>query len=531
MTISSKETFTNGGLFRRTELSLLKPTAGMDAVPLTNAKERLAQLEEQVQRDLRYLDYPAYPWVNPRQSEAGEHIWDVVVVGAGQGGLALTFGLRREKVDNVIALDRAPEGREGPWITYARMLTLRSGKHVTGPDLGIGALTPQAWYIAVYGEEAWAQLGKWSRVVWQDYLIWYRKLLDLPVRNQTEVTGLAPEGELIRVTGYDTATREPLSWLARKVVLSTGIEGNGAWQLPDLPFDNIPADRFMHTNWEYDLSDIKGKRIAVLGAGASAFDTAATALELGCLSVTHFVRRKQIPVVNPFRLMERAGFLHHFAEMSDDERWQWMMAITKNGQPPTQDGVNRCAAHANYHLLTGVTWQGLRMVGDEVELTLSDGSVHRVDFLILGTGYSIDVSQRPELAPFADKIQLWGDIYDAPEHERSNAVLSYPYLSGDLSFREKVPGTAPFLKNIHNFTFTATASVGYSGASLTGMKYGIQRLLSGITEFLWREEAHYYLREITAYTDIDLDTEELMNVAHRNAADDERFGKISKALG
>lgn len=531
MTSSDHLVATEGGLFRRTELSLLKPTAGIDAKPRADAADRLAVLEKQALLDLSYLNYPAYPWVNPRRSAKGEHVWDVVVVGAGQGGLALTFGLRREKVDNVIALDRAPEGREGPWITYARMLTLRSGKHVTGPDLGIGSLTPQAWYIAVYGEKAWDELGKWSRTVWQDYLIWYRRLLDLPVRNHTEVTGLAPEGDLIRVTGHDIGTGEKLTWLARKVVLATGIEGNGAWQLPNLPLDAIPADRFMHTNWEYDMDVVKGKRVAVLGAGASAFDTAATALEVGAATVHHFVRRRQVPAVNPFRLMERAGFMHHFAEMDDDARWRWMMAITRNGQPPTQDGVNRCVAHDAYQLTCGVTWTGWKMVGDEIELTLSDGTVHRFDFLILGTGYSVDVTQRPELDGFSDKILLWRDAYQATAAEQDSQVSSYPYLSQDLSFREKVPGTAPFLKHIHNFTFTATASVGYSGASLTGMKYGIQRLLAGITEFLWLEESEYYLREIEAYTDLDLDITELNKVADRTSGPEAGTAEAARAAG
>lgn len=506
---------TQSTLFRRTELSLLSPTAGLDAPRLPDADERLAALERRVKEDLRYLDYPAYPWVHPRSHPSGAHVYDVVVVGAGQGGLALAFGLRREKIDNVIVLDKAPAGREGPWITYARMLTFRSPKHVTGPDLGIGPLTPQAWYVACYGEEAWNGLGKWPRAIWQDYLSWYRRLLDLPVRNDTEVTALVPDGELIRVETTDTVTGKKASFLGRKVVLSTGIEGNGAWQLPDLPFNDIPADRFIHTNWEADLSGLKGKRVAVLGAGASAFDTAATALETGATLVHQFVRRPEIPRVNPFRLMERAGFLRHFGAMTDAERWDWMMAITSNGQPPTQDGVNRCAAFDNYHLSYGVTWTGLAMKGDEIEVQVSDGTRHVFDFLIFGTGYMIDLTQRPELAPFADKIALWKDRFTPPPGEANNPVSVYPYLAGDLSFQEKEPGSAPFLRNIHNFTYMATASVGYSGASLTGMKYGIQRLLSGITRTFWLEESPVYLKEIRAYAELDLDTDPLKPALER----------------
>ena len=493
------------GSARRTELSMLSPTAGIDAKPLPDAAARLAALEEQVRLDLRFLDYPVMSWVYPRSHPAGDHVFDVVIVGGGQGGLATAFGLRREKVDNVLVLDRADPGREGPWITYARMLTFRSPKHVTGPDLGVPSLTPQAWYVAVFGEEAWAGLGKWPRWTWQDYLIWYRKVLDLPVRNCTKVTRIEPDGDYLRVLAEDTVSGEPLSFVTRKLVLATGIEGNGDWRLPDLPFETIPTDRYAHTNWEFDCAPLRGKRVAVLGAGASAFDTAATAAEMGASLVHQFVRRAQIPCVNPFRWMEKSGFLRHFGSMDDDARWQWMQAITQNGQPPTQDGVNRCAAQVSYRITTGVTWTDLKMVGDDVEVTLSDGSKHLFDFLVIGTGYTVDVGQRPELTSFADAIALWRDRFTPPAGQETSPVAQYPYLAGDLAFQEKVPGSAPWLANIHNFTYVATASVGFSGASLTGMKYGIERLLGGLTRFFWLADADRYLSEIRAYNDIDLD--------------------------
>ncbi len=62
--------------------------------------------------------------------------------------------LRREKIDNVVVLDRSPAGREGPWITYARMDTLRTPKHLSGPELGLPSLSFRAWYeaLAVPGE-------------------------------------------------------------------------------------------------------------------------------------------------------------------------------------------------------------------------------------------------------------------------------------------------------------------------------------------------------------------------------------------
>ena len=50
----------------------------------------------------------------------------VLIVGAGQSGLAIAFGLMRSQVSRVLLVDKAERGREGPWRTYARMHTLRT---------------------------------------------------------------------------------------------------------------------------------------------------------------------------------------------------------------------------------------------------------------------------------------------------------------------------------------------------------------------------------------------------------------------
>lgn len=490
----------------RTALSLLSSRAGLDAPELPDAQPRLDRLAARVAEELALLDYPILPWVQPRTGPRGEHVFDVLIVGAGQGGLATAFGLRRERVDNVVVVERSPPGREGPWKTYARMLTFRSPKHVTGPDLGVPSLTPQAYYRARYGDAAWQNLGKYPREAWQEYLDWYRVTLALPVRHFTEVTRIEPEGELLRVSvravsagGADGAM------LARKVVLATGIEGNGDWQLPELDLSCLDSGQFAHTNWAFDAARHRGHRVAVLGAGASAFDTAGALLEAGAAEVVQFMRRAEIPNVNPARWMEKAGFLRHFAEMDDLARWRWMRILFLRSGPPTQDGIDRCAAFGNYRLRKGTTWTGVRRVGDRVELRASDGSAGLYDFLVLGTGYVIDVRRRPELSAVAHLIALWEDRLAPPPGEENPTVSAFPYLNADLSFQERVPGTAPFLSNIHNFTYSATASVGFSGASLTGMKYGIQRLLAGLTRHLWLQDAPAALAAVQAYRDVDLD--------------------------
>src|SRR6218665_3161483 len=93
----------------------------------------LSALEASIRRDLERLDYPKRPWVLPRHARDGRAILDVLIIGGGQSGLAAAFGLQREKVTNLLVVDDSPAGFAGPWKTFARMHTLRTPKHVTGP--------------------------------------------------------------------------------------------------------------------------------------------------------------------------------------------------------------------------------------------------------------------------------------------------------------------------------------------------------------------------------------------------------------
>mgnify|MGYP002063547684 CR=1 FL=1 len=56
---------------------------------------------------------------------------------------------------------------------------------------------------------------------------------------------------------------------------------------------------------------------AVVGAGASAFDNAATALEHGAREVLLFCRREAPQVIQPYRWLTFRGFLDHLADLDD----------------------------------------------------------------------------------------------------------------------------------------------------------------------------------------------------------------------
>jgi FAD-dependent urate hydroxylase len=461
----------------------------------------LTELERRVRFELDCLGYPSRAWTTARRHD-GVHVHDVVIVGGGQSGVSIAFRLLRERISNVRVLDRNPDGHEGPWLTFARMHSLRTPKAVTGPDLGIPSLSPRAWWEAGFGAHSWQGLNRIPREAWQAYLSWVRATVGIDVSHDTDVTGIEPLSDgLLAVHCCCRGTAQRL--LARKVVLATGIEGCGRWAVPSAITDALPRKSYAHTAEPIDFATLAGKAIAVVGGGASAFDNAAAALEAGAASVDLFVRRKALPTVNPNRWMEFAGFLRHFGDLDDARKWRFMKIIFDMNQPPPQETFDRCARHANFAMRTGYPIERVRLENERIELTHSLGT-QTFDFLIAGTGFVVDLATRPELARFHDQIACWSDRYRPPADEEHPHLGTYPYLSANFQFTEKTVGSAPFLANIFSYTFAAMPSLACS-AGISALKFGVDRLASGITRSLFVEDADLHLQSLRDYDEAELD--------------------------
>ena len=455
--------------------------------------DALDALAREVRRQLDHLDYPSHPWLPP----APEGVLDVAIIGAGQTGLATAFGLRRQKVENVAVFDRAAPGGCGVWTSFARMRTLRTPKHVTGPDLGVPALTPRAYFTARDGEAAWDALRRIGREDWQRYLDWYAATLDLPLRHEHALLGIGSAGGGRLLALRFRTPRGEVVQLARRAVLATGMDGSGAWQIPP-PFGDLPAGRVLHTAQAIDFAALAGRHLIVVGAGASAFDNLATALEAGAASATMLVRRPRMPRVNPFRWMEQAGYLGQYHALPDLLKWRFTRHIFALNQPPPQESWDRVAGDPRFRLVMGAPVQGAGMEGDAVRLDTPRGCF-TADAVILGTGFTFDLGLRPELAELAPDILLWRDAFTPPPGEESALCGASPYLAADFSFREKRPGAAPPLARLHCMTYAATLSMGLSGASISGMKYGVPRLVDGICRALWLEDAEAQLDSLRRF--------------------------------
>jgi cation diffusion facilitator CzcD-associated flavoprotein CzcO len=456
----------------------------------------LDALEAQIHDDLVKIAHPKAAWLDVTPGPDGKPALDVLIVGAGQSGLAIGFGLKRSQVTNILLLDKAEEGREGPWLTYARMPTLRSPKDYTGPDLDVPSLTYQSWHEARFGHAHWQNLELIPRELWAEYLLWFRRVIRLPVRNGCELMEIAPASVgLLVATVRSAGGIETL--YARKIVLATGQEGAGNWTIPE-PLRHLPSTLCAGAADDIDFEALRGRQVAVIGAGASAFDNAATALEAGATEVHLFCRRAEIQLVQPYRWLTFRGFLRHLSDLDDAWRWRFMRAILEMREGFPQPTYDRCARHANFVLHEGAPVEAAHKVDDKVELLTPRGSFV-ADFFICGTGIDMDFAGRPELQNFAGNIATWADRYQPPPGERNPRLGRFPYLADDYAFTERVLGATPWLSNIHLFAIASTMSFGPSGSSINAMTTAVPKLVHGLTRGLFQADLELHWASLQAY--------------------------------
>ena len=461
---------------------------------LPDSAARLQALEARVTRELQAIAHPLAPWLTPRTGPDGVPALDVLIIGAGQSGSAIGFGLLRSQVTNILAIDAAPAGREGPWTTYARMHTLRNPKHFTGPDLDIPSLTCQTWFEARFGVAAWDALDMLPRDFWADYLLWVRRLTHVPVQSETRLVALSEAGELIAATVEVKGAKKTL--YARKVVLATGQESIGRWALP-ASLQKLPASHCAVTGDAIDFAALRGKTVVVTGAGASAFDNAATALEAG--ATVHLLCRRLTPqVVQPYRWLTFRGFLRHLSDLDDAWRWRFMHYILGLREGFTQATYDRCTVQPKFKLHTGRALTGSALVGDKLELQTTQGPMD-ADFAISTTGIDIDFTARPELHNFAHNIATWADRYTPPADEQDARLAAFPYLAADYAFSERDAGLTPWIANVHLFAIGSTVSFGASGSSINAMTTAVPKLVDGITRGLFKRDVNLHWNSLQAY--------------------------------
>lgn len=458
--------------------------------------------EQRLKKDLQLLELPAKSWVPPHVHK-GQRVRDVIFIGAGMCGLAGAARLMLSGVDNIVLYDAAPKGFEGPWETFARMKTLRSPKTLAGPALGLPALTFRAWFEAQQGETAFDELGKISKGQWMDYLRWYRDVLALPVVNETRMTAIADEGDGLVAITLEDAQGERVEY-CRHLVLATGRSGLGGGAVPAF-IQKLDRRFWAHSADDIDFAALAGQRVAVIGAGASAMDNAATALEAGAASVDMLIRRKDMPRVNKMTGISSQGVVHGMRHLPDAWKYRFNDYVNTQQVPPPRSSTLRVTRHKNARLFLGCPVTGITETGDHVTITTPHGDFE-ADFVIAATGFRNDFNGRSEFAAIAPHIRTWRDGIYQPSMGASHPFMTdAPYLGEAFEFTEKEAGACPMLARIHCFNDAAMLSHGKLSGDIPAISAGADRLMRGIVSELFAADVDTHFARLQAF-----DTPELL---------------------
>jgi len=333
---------------------------------------------------------------------------EVIVIGAGFGGLAAAIELRRHGFRAVTILEAGP-GIGGTWLYNSYP--------------GCACDVPSHLYSFSY-----AQRRDWSRLCSpQEEILAYLRgvardhVVDRLVVPNSRVTACTWDDERSRwtVTTEDGAARE-----ADAIVLATGQLNRPAYPRVE-GLDSFAGHSFHSARWDHGY-DLRGKRVAVIGTGASAVqfvpEVAERAEKLTVFQRTGnwFLPRKSPPYPRVVKAVVR-----HVPGVQAFRRWfmfHYCEALTMAIRHPRTFGRLMHARSAGFmrrqlrdpelrrrvwpdytfgckrvlfssHFLPALQRPNVELVTDAVArvepegVVTSDGRLHEVDCIIYGTGF------------------------------------------------------------------------------------------------------------------------------------------------
>jgi FAD-dependent urate hydroxylase len=323
---------------------------------------------------------------------------DTVVVGAGPYGLAAAAHLQGAGVETKVV---------GRPMSFWRE-NMPTGMLLRSPYVACSISDPEqsltlADYERAVGLETAVPVPL-SRFV--DYGDWFRSQAGIDV-DERLVARIERNGRF----HVELADGETFS--ARNVVVAAGIAD---FATRPAVWDGLPAGYVSHACDHRDLDHFAGKRVLVIGGGQSALESAALLHEAGS-AVEVVVRERRVHWL-AFRLHHGLGLVSRLLYAPPDvgpmgvshlvARPNLFRRLPRSLQ--NRLGPRSLRPAGAGWLVPRVRETGIpltigRAVVDaderdgELAVMLDDGSERRVDHVLLGTGYRVDVNRYPFLAP------------------------------------------------------------------------------------------------------------------------------------
>jgi thioredoxin reductase len=324
---------------------------------------------------------------------------DVAIVGAGPYSLATVAHLCRAGIEPLV-FGRPMEF----WRRHMpRGMLLRSSpsaSSISDPDR---RLTLADYYKGRNGSPLPNPVPLEEFVAYAD---WFRSRLDFQsdARRVTRIES-APGGFQLRLDDADTI-------VVRRVVVAGGI-APFAWWPPE--FHELGEPLAIHAVDIRETAPFAGRRVAVIGAGQSALETAALLHEARAdvEVLARAARVRWIPTPSTNGLAARIERLAHAPTEVGPRGISWVAALPDMFRrlPRTVQAEigPACIAPMGAYWLPSRLREvpitlGRRVIAagrrnGRVELALDDGTTREVDHVVLGTGFRIDVRRYDFLAP------------------------------------------------------------------------------------------------------------------------------------
>jgi thioredoxin reductase len=335
-----------------------------------------------------------------------------------------------------------------------------------------------------------------------NYLVWYKEILNIPIKNKTKVNEIKSINKNNFQLTITNPSAEQINIYAHKIVLATGIQGGGEWSVPSVVSESLPKSLYAHSSEIIDFNELDGKDIGILGGGASAFDTAKTALEKGANSAHVFIRRRELPKVNPIKKMSELGVWEHYYDLSDDDKYTIMKFFMEN-QPPTNESFQKASEFENFKFYTEESWDNVELQDNKIIVTTPKNK-HQFDYLITATGTNNDLTLRPEtLKNFEPYIAHWKDHFTPTEDISNEKIDSHPYLKSNFEFTSKDKKYESKLYGLFVFNYSSLISHGLSTSVLTGLRYGLNKITTEISKQLFFDNKERILNDVYKYDEIE----------------------------
>lgn len=269
-----------------------------------------------------------------------------------------------------------------------------------------------------------------SRETFVSYGKWFESHVCSHV-DRRNVTHVARENGHFRVTLEDGE-----QFSSARVVVAAGI---GSFKKTPHPFNQLREDLVSHC---YDGRGLKtlGRRVAVIGAGQSALESAALLREAG-VEVEVIARTSELRWIGMHKRLHELGLISKMLYSKHDvgpigiSRLVAYPNLVRRIPLPLRDRIRIRAVKpagapwlvprlAGVPITTGRCVVEAAEISGRVQLTLDDGTTREADHVLLGTGYQADLSQYR----FLDKLLL-GQL---------RLLDGYPDVRG--GFSSSVPG-------------------------------------------------------------------------------------------